>query len=290
MAYEPRTGNASGVFYQGLPGNDPVYSQDTQFFFNATTKAVSVPRVSGVNQLVFNPGGGFGTPTVSGLVQVDNSVVTFASGVNVVGKLTGGFIDNSNIVSNAAIAVTKLASSGTTFKPTGGGNQVVNIGDTLTFNQGSGIAVYGGTDGRSVTISLSGLFPNAVSLGSSTQVPTITVNSNGIITATGQVALGAGAYIVQTVTSGPVTATGITLANATSAAIRVNLPTSAAATSGAFITVKKIDSSANLVTVGLLNGGDSLDGTANGTRVLSQKNESMLATCDGQTNGNWWII
>lgn len=292
MSYETRTGNASGVFYQGLPGNDPVYSQDTQFFFNATTKAVSVPRVSGVNQLVFNTGGGFGTPTNSGLVQIENSQVTFNSGVSVLGKLTGGFIDNSNIVGNAAILVTKLANSGVTIVPTAGSNQAANLGANFTFNQGSGIAVYGGTNGNSVTVSLSGLFPNAVSLGSSTQVPVITVNSNGIITATGQATLGAGAYGVQTTSAtGPtLLSAGITLASGGANAIRVNLPTCAAATSGTLYTIKKIDYTSNLITIGVANGGDSLDGTPNGTRILSQRNESMTATCDGQTNGNWWIV
>lgn len=291
MAYEPRTGNASGIFFHGnLNTLDPVYSQDTQFFFSSGNKAISVPRVSGINQLVFLPGGGFGTPTVSGLVQVDNSVVTFASGVNVVGKLTGGFIDNTNIVGNAAIAITKLASSGTTFKPTGGGNQVVNIGDTLTFNQGSGIAVYGGTDGRSVTVSLSGMLATGGTIGSATTVPVISVNQNGIIYATGSAALGAGSYLVQTITTAMAIASGITLIDATSNPVQIKLPTSAAGVSGTLITIKRIDASTNNVTVGVLNAGDKLDGTANGTRLLTQKNESSTFTCDGQTNGNWWII
>lgn len=68
------------------------------------------------------------------------------------------------------------------------------------------------------------------------------------------------------------------------AAQTINLPAAAASVAGRLITVKRVNTSANVVTVATLGG--TLDGVA--TRVLAGGTyDSITVSCDGT---NWWII
>lgn len=73
------------------------------------------------------------------------------------------------------------------------------------------------------------------------------------------------------------------IANAASGAITVNLPTAASA-SGQVYSVKKIDASANAVTIDP-SGAETIDGTA--TKIISAQYGSLTFQSDGAT---WWVI
>jgi hypothetical protein len=75
----------------------------------------------------------------------------------------------------------------------------------------------------------------------------------------------------------------ILLADATTGNIVLDLPP-AATNSGALVTVKKLDSSVNTVTVEG-NGAETVEGVAN--KVLTAQYETLRIMCDGTS---WWII
>jgi hypothetical protein len=75
----------------------------------------------------------------------------------------------------------------------------------------------------------------------------------------------------------------IILADATSAAFHVTLPTSVNRNGKSF-TVKKIDSSANVVTIDTTSS-QTIDGST--TKAISTQNESYTVNSD---NANWWIV
>lgn len=75
----------------------------------------------------------------------------------------------------------------------------------------------------------------------------------------------------------------VILADATSAAVTVNLP-AAATNAGRMLVVKKIDSTANLVTIDG-NGAETIDDSA--TQTITTQYTSLSLLCDGT---EWWII
>ncbi|MBX7220342.1 MAG: hypothetical protein K1Y36_10390 [Blastocatellia bacterium] len=105
------------------------------------------------------------------------------------------------------------------------------------------------------------------------------VTGNGIDVAGGVVRKGR----TITATDSATAADDVILANATSGAVTVNLP-AAASNSGLTITVKKIDSSGNAVTIDG-NASETIDGAT--TKVLSSQYETARLYCDGS---NWFLI
>jgi hypothetical protein len=75
----------------------------------------------------------------------------------------------------------------------------------------------------------------------------------------------------------------VIIADATSGAITVNLP-DAAGNTGRRYSIKKVDATANLVTIDG-DGGDTIDGQT--TKVLSDQYDSVTVVSDGT---NWFII
>ncbi len=84
--------------------------------------------------------------------------------------------------------------------------------------------------------------------------------------------------------SGPVLENDyIVLVDATAAAVTLDLP-AAAGSKGALVTVKKLDSSVNTVTVEA-NASETIDGAAN--KTLTAQYETLRIVCDGV---EWWVI
>ena len=84
--------------------------------------------------------------------------------------------------------------------------------------------------------------------------------------------------------SGPVLESDyIVLVDATSGAVTLDLP-AAADNEGTLVTVKKLDSSVNAITVDA-NASETIDGTA--TKTLSTQYETLRLVCDGT---EWWVI
>ena len=75
----------------------------------------------------------------------------------------------------------------------------------------------------------------------------------------------------------------VILSSATAASFTINLP-AAADVSGQVYHIKKIDSSANTITVDA-NGSETIDGAT--TAVLTTQYESIQIVCDGT---EWWIL
>lgn len=75
----------------------------------------------------------------------------------------------------------------------------------------------------------------------------------------------------------------VILVDASSGSVTINLP-AASGLSGREYTIKKIDSSTNIVTVDA-NGGETIDGIL--TKLLYTENESVTIICDGT---NWEIL
>ena len=91
---------------------------------------------------------------------------------------------------------------------------------------------------------------------------------------------------VVTISSSPYTANKydtVILANCASTSITVNLPAASGLT-GKTYHIKKIDSSANAVTVDG-NGSETIDGEL--TQVVSGQHDSMFIVCDST---EWWIV
>ena len=76
---------------------------------------------------------------------------------------------------------------------------------------------------------------------------------------------------------------GFIKADATSASFTVTLPSASDAGTGKLMTIKKIDSSTNVVTLDG-NGSDTIDDLAN--LVLRRQFEAVTLVCDGS---EWWI-
>ena len=306
MSYEPRSQNLSGIFFHGGTPTDPIYQNSSLFAYNNSDSRMSVPKISGVNSFAVNENGAIGTPTVSGLVYFAGNIVSFASGARFDYDLTGTpNLRNAQIASNAAIAVTKLQSSGLTFTPTAGGgaNQFVVLGDTLTFTRGSGIAVYAGTTGRDVIIGLSGQLASNAYVGSATKIPVLSINQNGIVFAASEATVGVGAYSTFVFNGGAPIGTTLTLTSSSPRMIlcsggatnlNVTLPSAAdAASSGVEFIIKKIDYGNSTVTVLLGNGTNTFDGAVGGSKLLTQRNETISCVADGGVGpivAGWWII
>lgn len=73
------------------------------------------------------------------------------------------------------------------------------------------------------------------------------------------------------------------LVDATTGAVTVNLP-SAASSRGAALVVKKIDASANAVTIDA-SGSETIDGAT--TQALAAQYDSLTLICDAS---QWWIV
>ena len=73
------------------------------------------------------------------------------------------------------------------------------------------------------------------------------------------------------------------LADATAGAVTVNLP-SAASSRGAALVVKKIDASANAVTIDA-SGAETIDGAT--TQALAAQYDAVTLVCDAT---QWWLV
>jgi hypothetical protein len=93
-------------------------------------------------------------------------------------------------------------------------------------------------------------------------------------------------HATRAVSTTPITAAvtdGVILCDCTSTAITINLP-AASGNDGLYYSIKKIDSSANAVTVDG-SGSETIDDGL--TAVLNNQYESITIVCDGT---EWWII
>lgn len=153
-----------------------------------------------------------------------------------------------------------------------------DVGDTansnsLRISHENGVFIYTRSGGTPTTLptNAAGFF----ALGANAQM--YTIEENGTVWPLS----GEGVIVSPTTTYAVVDNTAVIFADATSGAFTVTLP---AVVAGAKVTVKKIDSSANVVTVDGA-GTDTIDGSL--TQPLAVQYSSLTLVSDGT---EWWII
>lgn len=279
-------GGAGGTVTQidtgtGLTGG-PITTSGTISLANTTVAAGVYGNASAVSQVTIDAQGRINSAS-NVVISIPSGQVTglgtmATQNANAV-AITGGTFANANITSVVATFPNSyLTNSSATL-----GNTSVTLGGTTT--------TVGNLTVQNVTISsVATTFPNsflanssatlgntAVTLGSAvTSVGNLTVNNETVNGLTAAIATKTGNYSLTSVDC-------TVLGNAATGNISITLPTAVGA-AGRFYTVKKVDSTANTVTVATTSA-QTIDGQA--SKVLSIQYDGIQVQSD---NANWVVI
>lgn len=218
-----------------------------------------------------------GPITTAGTISLANTTVVAGvyGNASAVSQVTIDAQGRINSASNVVISI-----------PSG---QVTGLGTMATQNANA-VAITGGTFANANITSVVATFPNSyltnssatlgntsVTLGSTvTSVGNLTVNNETVNGLTAAIATKTGNYSLTSVDC-------TVLGNAATGNISITLPTAVGA-AGRFYTVKKVDSTANTVTVATTSA-QTIDGQA--SKVLSIQYDGIQVQSD---NANWVVI
>ena len=243
---------------------------------NATLTLGSTQATVGnltLNNVTINSGNSTVTTDNIGYANISTALRTQA--------LTGYLYGNAN--TGNVTAATTIPNSGLTNASTTLGNATLTLGSTTT-------AVGNLTLNNANITSVAATFPNSflanstATLGNTTVTLGSTTTSVGNLTINNSSVNGFNAGITTKTANYTVVLTDNTvLANVSAGNITITLPTAVGAT-GRIYSIKKVDSSANVVTIAT-TASQTIDGTT--TKVLSYQYDGFQLQTDG---ANWFII
>ena len=235
----------------GFDGSELVFTAD-DFKFDGDTIQLPLIHLGDSNHTLGGDGTGASRFRLSGKFGVSHHYNLAAGNFAEIYSENGGFTDTDG--EQAFLAVLPFINQSST------ANYVGLLVDVEEYATGSG-------NNRLLDLRADG-------------VSKFTVDNGGDVTITGGLRL---AIVTATTTYNATVANHTILCNATSAAFNVNLP-AVATSSGLKLNIKKIDSSANAVTIDG-NASETIDGAT--TQALSSQYESLTIQCDGSA---WYIL
>lgn len=231
-----------------------------------------------------------GRLTAAGNTTISLANSNLANSTLTLGNTTLTLGGTTTNVGNLTLANANLTSVAATFPNSYLSNSSVTIGNT-SVSLGSTQTTFGNVTLQNANItSVAATFPNSylsnstITLGNATLTLGSTTSTVGNLTLTNTTANGVSLAYVAKTAAYTATSTDYTIAgNASTAAFSVTLPTSVGITGKVYV-VKKVDSSANAVTVATTSA-QTIDGAA--SKVLSIQYDAVTVQSDG---ANWLII
>ena len=249
----------------GLSGGGALTGNVTLNLANTAVTAGTYGNATFVSQITVDAQGRITSASNVAIAAGGNGTVT---NVSTGTGLTGGPITTTGTIS--------LANTSVTTGSYGGANVVA----TFTVDQQGRLTAAANT---AISLQNSNLANSTITLGNATLTLGSTTSSVGNLTLTNVTANGVSqAYVAKTAAYTATATDGTIAGNASTGAFSVTLPTSVGIT-GKVFTIKKVDSTANAVTVATTSS-QTIDGAT--TRALSIQYDAITVQSDGAN----WII
>lgn len=281
-----------------VPSEGSVNGQALAVEFAGTLLVAAI--VDGTHVTLYNPGYVGNCPAAVlipvgsriGVSGIEGPTGSLSGGAG--GDLTGNYPDPQ--IAAGVVTSAKMAATGVAAGAYGNATNVAQISVDAAgrVTGAANVVITGAAPSGAAGGDLTGTYPNptlattavvAGSYGAAKLVPVLTVDAKGRLTGVSTAPVGT-ALVATTTKIASDTAlltNDVILCDATAAPIIIGLPAVATA-SGKVLTVKKIDVSANTVTVDG-NLGELIDGVA--TKVLAAQWDAVQVVCDGTA---WFII